>query len=323
MTPETLDRFASRSPAPSALRTMRPTEVLDEAFRTYRILAPILLRRSALPAVFVLASVLFWTRAFGPRLFTTTSPGDSAAQVAEAGFVLAVGLLVAGPLLVFGVVEATLQAVALASAYREGRWKGEAAAQAEARKAFPRAFGAGLWAFCVAGSIPVASFGLMALGGLLTSATSSDDAIPALLAILGGFGLFFGLFFAASIGGSYALAPAAALRGDRPRAACRRSRLLMAGDARVLSGVGTIWSVYGVLFVAALAESGGISLVAHYIPFARIAPGGGLFAEGLSLAIPFVVAWTLLPLWGTAVAILDGERRVRKEGYDIELLAKG
>ncbi len=323
MTPETLDRFAPRLPASAALRTMRPTEVLDEALRTYRILAPVLLRRSALPAVFVLASVLFWTRAFGPRLFTTNSPGDVAAQVGEAGFVLAVGLLVAGPLLVFGVVEATLQAVALAGAYREGRWKGEASAAAEARRAFPRAFGAGLWAFTVAALVPVVSFGFMAIGGLLAASTPSGDETPAFLAILGGFGVFAGLLLAGWAAGAYALAPAAALRGDGPREACRRSRRLMAGDGRVIGGGSTIWAVYFVLLVAAVAEWGGIALVREYVPFASVAPGGGLFSEALGLAVPFVVAWTLLPLWGTAVAVLDGERRVRKEGYDVELLAKG
>lgn len=301
---------------------MRPTEVLDEALRTYRILASILLRRSAVPAVFVLASVLFWTRAFGPRLLTTSSPGDVSAQVGEAVFVLAVGLLVAGPLLVFGMVEATLQAVALAGAYREGRWKGEAAAVAEARRAFPRAFGAGLWAFMVAALVPVASFGLMAIGGLLAAATPSGDETPAFLAIVGGFGFFVGLIVAGWALTAYALAPAAALRGDRPRAACRRSRRLMSGDARVLGGGGAVWAVLGVLAIAAFSEWGGIALVRQYVPFSQMV-GGGLFSEVLGLAVPFVVAWTLLPLWGTAVAVLDGERRVRKEGYDVELLSRG
>lgn len=323
MTPETLDRLAPRVPASSALRTMRPTEVLDEALRTYRILAPVLLRRSAVPAVLVLASVLFWTRAFGPRLFTTNAPGDVAAQVGEAGLVLAAGLLVAGPLFVFGVTEGTLQAVALAGAYREGRWKGEAAAGAEARRAFPRAFGAGLLAFLTASAIPVVSFAMMAFGGLLAAATPSGDETPAFLAGVGGIGFFVGLIVAAWAGGAYALVPAAALRGDGPRAACGRSRRLMRGDARVLGGGSTIWLVYFVLFIAALAEWGGIALVRDYVPFAKVAPGGGLFSEALGLASPFVVAWTLLPLWGTAVAVLDGERRVRKEGYDVELLSKG
>ena len=122
---------------------------------------------------------------------------------------------------------------------------------------------------------------------------------------------------------SYALAPAAALRGDGPRAACRRSRKLMAGDGRLPGGYGTVWAVYGVLFVSALAEWFGFRMVLDYVPFASVAPGGGLFAEVLSLAVPFVIAWTLLPLWGGAVAVMDGERRVRKEGYDVELLAKG
>jgi hypothetical protein len=71
-----------------------------------------------------------------------------------------------------------------------------------------------------------------------------------------------------------------------------------------------------------MAEWAGLALAVNYVPFASIAPGGGLFAEALSLAVPFVVAWTLLPFWGTAVAVIDVERRVRKEGYDVELLAR-
>ena len=270
-----------------------------------------------MPATFVLAAVTFWTRVFGPRLFTTTNPGDASAQVREAGFVLAVGLAVAGPLLVFGVAEATLQTVALATAYREGR------DEPDARRALPRAFGAGMLAFLVAGLAPLASFGVMMLASLVAEATPQGDSTAGVLAALGGVGLFAGLVVAAWAVGAYALAPAAALRGDGARAACRRSRRLMKGEGAVPSGYGTIWAVYGVLFLAALAESSGVALVDEWVPFERVAPGGGLFAEALSLGLPFLVAWTLLPLWGTAVAVIDGERRVRKEGYDVELLARG
>lgn len=302
---------------------MRPTEVLDEALRTYRILAPMLLRRSAVPAVFVLASVLFWTRAFGPRLFTTTSPGDVAAQVGESVFIVVVALLVAGPLLVFGVAEGSVQCVALATAYREGRWEGEAVAAAAARRAFPRAFGAGLWAFAAAAFVPVVSFGLMALGGYVAGFTAQNDSAAGVFALMGGFGLFIGFFTAAWAVGAYALAPAAALRGEGARAACRRSRRLMGGAGNVPSGYSTVWAVYGVLAIAAIAETSGIALAREILPFAAFVPGAGLFGEALSLAAPFVVAWTLLPLWGAAVAVMDGERRVRKEGYDVELLARG
>lgn len=320
VTPETLDRYSNgTSGRVSALRTLRSTEVLDEALRTYRVLAPALLRRSAVPAVFVLSSVLFWTRAFGPRLFTTTSPGNTAAQVMESGFVLAVGLLVAGPLLVFGVAEATLQAVALATPYREGRPIDEREATAQVRRAFPRTLGAGMWALLVAGLVPMSGFGLMAMGGLL--ADSSDAA--GVLALVGSLAFFLGGIFSLWAAGAYALAPAAALRGDRARAACRRSRLLMRGKDRIPGGYGTVWAIYGVILIAALAEWGGFTLLLDFVPFAKLAPGGELFAEAISLAIPFVIAWTLLPFWGTAVAVIDAERRVRMEGYDVELLAKG
>ncbi len=322
MTPETLDRFASGTSAGApALRTLRASEALDEALRTYRVLAPALLRRSAVPSVFVLASVLFWVRAFGPRLLTTNSPGDVTAQVGEAGFVLIVGLLIATPLLVFGIVEATLQAVALANPFREGLRADEIAASSAARRAFPRAFGAGLWTFALAGAIPLVSFGLMAAGSLLPS--GNDDQTAPVLAVLGVIGMFFGVLAAPWIVAAHALAPAAVLRGDGAFAACRRSRRLMAGVGRVSGGYGMIWTVYIVLLVAALAEWGGIRLLQSSIPGSGALPGGGVFSEALSLGVPFVVAWTLLPLWGTSVAVIDAERRVRKEGYDVELLRKG
>ncbi|RYG26303.1 hypothetical protein EON82_03900 [bacterium] len=318
MTPESLDRYSRGTSAGRALRTLRAGEVLDEALHTYRILAPALLRRSAVPAVFVLASVLFWTRAFLPRLFTTNSPGDVSAQVVEAAIILAVGLLVGGPLLVFGVSEATLQAVALVTPYLERRAVDEIGAASAARTAFPRTLGAGLWAFLVAGSVPAFGFGMMALGGLL----AENNEAAGWVALFGVFALLLGLIFSLWAAGAYALIPAATLRGDSVRQACRRSRELMKGTARIPGGYGTVWGVYGVLFFAALAEWTGFALALNYVPFAAIAPGGGLFAEALSLAVPFVVAWTLLPFWGTAVAVIDIERRVRKEGYDVELLAR-
>ena len=302
---------------------MRSTEIIDEALRVYRKLAPILLRRSAVPAVFVLASVLFWTRAFGPRLFTTNSPGDATAQVGEAIFVVAVGLLVAGPLMVFGVAEATLQAVALATPYREGRRVDEAATAARARAAFPRAFGAGLLAFALAGTGPVLAFGFMALGGFLSDSRSVGGSLAGAFALVGVLGMIVGLIAALWAVGAYALAPAAALGGEGARGACRRSRRLMAGSQRVPGAYGTVWAVYGIMAVAALAEWAGIELALSLVPKVGFVPGSGPFAEALSLAEPFVIAWTLLPFWGTAVAVIDGERRVRKEGFDVELLAKG
>jgi hypothetical protein len=324
VTPESLDRYSiGTSGGAPALRTLRSTEVLDEALRTYRVLAPTLLRRSAVPAVFVLASVLFWTRAFGPRLFTTSAGSSVTTQVGEAGFILAVGLLIGGPLLVFGVAEAALQAVALVTPYREGRPVDESAAGAAARRAFPRTLGAGLWAFLIAGSVPLLGFAMMALGGLAAAGTSDGDVSAGLLALAGSFALFGGMIFALWAVGAYALAPAATLRGEGARAACRHSRLLMSGTARIPGAYGTVWGVYAVIVVAALAEYAGIELARSLIPEAGGIPGGTLFAEALSLAEPFVIAWTLLPFWGTAIAVIDAERRVRKEGYDVELLAKG
>ena len=76
------------------------------------------------------------------------------------------------------------------------------------------------------------------------------------------------------------------------------------------------------LAITALAETLGIGLAVEYLPNTGAIPGVGLFGKVLSLAIPFLVAWTLLPFWGVAVAVVDGERRVRKEGYDVELLAR-
>jgi hypothetical protein len=221
--------------------------------------------------------------------------------------------------LVFGVSEATLQAVALVTAYREGRAVDEISSAASARMAFPRTLGAGLWALFVAGLVPALGFAMMALGGLLADGSDAGGVV----ALLGVFVLLLGLLFSLWAAGAYALIPAATLRGDGARQACRRSRELMKGTGRIPGGFGTIWGVYGVLFLAALAEWGGLALAVRYVPFASIAPGGGLFAEALSLAVPFVVAWTLLPFWGTAVAVIDTERRVRKEGYDVELLARG
>ena len=271
----------------------------------------------------VLASVLFCTRAFGPRLFTTASPGNASAQIVEAAFVFMAAVVVAGPLFVLGVAEATTQSVALARADRETGVGDERSPIERARFAFPRAFGAGLLAYGAVCVVPAFSFGLMAAGGYLAGVTSGNDATAGLLALAGGFGLLFGLLFALWAIGAYALAPACALRGAGVRAALGESRRLMAASGGVSGGLGAVWVVYGVLGIAVIAETVGLSLAVELLPLAGAIPGAGLFAEAISLGTPFVVAWTLLPLWGVAVAVIDVERRVRKEGYDVELLARG
>lgn len=322
MTPDLTDRYLSGTSGVEALRTLRSTEVLDEALRAYRANAPALLRRSALPAVFVLAAVTFWTRVFLPSLDTTHAPNDVSAQVIEAWLAVGSGLILGVPLFLLGITEATLQAVALISPIREGRRVDEIAANAAARKAFWPALGANLWTALLGLTVPLVAFGFMALGGQLTAHTAQDDATAGVFALLGVFGLLGGTGAALWVISAYALAPAEVLRGNGPIAACRRSRKLMSGRGSVPGGYGNIWAVYGVLLLATIAEAGGIEIAKLIFRLGTQVAGGGLFAEFLSLAEPFVVAWTLLPLWGAAIAVIEAERRVRKEGFDVELLAQ-
>jgi hypothetical protein len=47
----------------------------------------------------------------------------------------------------------------------------------------------------------------------------------------------------------------------------------------------------------------------------------GLILGVIDLLPAYLMVWTLVPIWATAVTIIYFERRTRREGYDIDVLA--
>jgi hypothetical protein len=43
--------------------------------------------------------------------------------------------------------------------------------------------------------------------------------------------------------------------------------------------------------------------------------------RAFDLIPPFLIIWTLLPVWASVITIVYYERKIRLEGYDIDVLA--
>ncbi|HSI72101.1 MAG TPA: hypothetical protein VK934_02905, partial [Fimbriimonas sp.] len=95
------------------------------------------------------------------------------------------------------------------------------------------------------------------------------------------------------------------------------------------SAFGSIHSVYFLLIVAGLIFLGSVEFafsmlsvperLSSWLAGSWVQP---LLLEALDLAPLYLVIWALVPAWATALTVIYYERRVRIEGYDIEVLGR-
>ena len=122
--------------------------------------------------------------------------------------------------------------------------------------------------------------------------------------------------------------PAAILEHLKANAAAKRSRQLLKRSGYHPSGTGTIWALYFMLVILMLVLDIGLyasfellSINEHVSNFFGQAAVGTLFLKALDLIPPFLTIWTLIPVWASVITIVYYERKIRLEGFDIDVLA--
>lgn len=305
-------------------------EVLDLALRLYQSIGLVMLKATALPSVFCFAAIAFITEFSIPMLFFTRTPGSTSGQIGEALATLGIGVAVGGPLFLIGIAYAAGVIVHLVSDYIGGRSPSEASAHRGARQRL-----GSLLLFNARDLIQAWSGMLLGFGGLVAGAVLADllpgnDMWPALATLVAVFAFVAALFIMPWILARHALAPAViCLEGQRPGPAIRRSIDLMRGMGWAPSGYFTIVLLYCVellllllIWIGAGASLGLVQSILDAQAMQSWPVIGVVLVKMLELAPLFVAIWTVIPVWFTTTTLLYFERRIRLEGYDIQLLAQ-
>lgn len=310
---------------------MRSNEVLDLAGRAYQAVGRPILGAVAIPSLFCLAGfIFFWSYAF-PALWTTRDPSSTGGQLVEALTALFLGVFVASPLFIIGAAYATMISTCLVADYMVGNVPHVQAAQRAALRRLPSLIGLFLRLLLFAIVFFAVSIGLLMVSALVTEGTGSDSlAGPAMLAALATLGIIVGFLWMPVVLCRFGLAPAAMLVEDvGVGKAMKRSVQLLKGERGHPSGWEAL--IHGCVLIAFLYLVGGWGLMAlaselglgSFLADQFVGTGwGDLLDSAFAYAPWFLVIWITIPLWATICTINYFERRVRKEGYDIEVLAQ-
>ncbi len=309
---------------------MTSAEMLDLALGAYRTLGWTLLRSALAPTLICTSAVAFVVDYVIPSLGTTRHVGDQAAQVVEAAITVGLAILVGLPLFAFGFAYISGVSVRLASEFTVGDQPDLEAAQRAARANLYRVTWVILRGLMLALLPFVISLALFFVGGFWTNSGADTDGIASGLVGLSFLGMLVGIVFFFLIAANQSLAAPVILIEELPwRAAVRRGRNLLRNVAFHGSGVGAMWSLYWYTalasFVIWLGAGGVLALLGARDVLDRALAGWPVQSVALTafdLLPIFLVIWAILPFWGVAATVIYYERRIRLEGYDIDLLAK-
>lgn len=310
------------------LRAMRTGEIIDSALRTYQRLGVTFLRLTAGPALLCLAASAFVLNYVLPGLLTTQNANDFVYQIGEVFVALALALFVGGPLFLIGLSYSTVLVVSLTSDDVLGNPPDIDAALKMARERLWVLFRLNMRELLSSLSGVFISTVIMLAGGFIAAKTPENDVTAGLVTLLGVLGLVAGFFVFLFFVGREALAASAVVLEDlTPAQAAKRSRDLQRNHPIQGSGAGPILSVYALLAFVALVLIGGMAAVQELLPFNGDdflggLPLGPLWTEAYTLLPIFITLWTLIPIWASVVTVSYYDRRIRLEGFDIEILAK-
>jgi hypothetical protein len=309
---------------------MTSTEVLNMAMRVYRQLGWSFLRLTVVPSIFCLGGLAFVLEYVLPSLFYTHQGSNFNGQIGEVATAIVLALLVGGPLFLLGLSYSSSVVIHLTSAYMLGEAIRPEQAVQSARNKVPALLRVSIRELALSTSGVLVALGLMALGAVVSQHTSTDSPVSGFLFFIGVLGLLGGggVFLYVVI--LHALAPAVAvLEGANGKQASKRSTWLLKATWGHPAGTYALAEVVALMCFFGFIEWVGfealfqlLELPKHLEQAINGASLGGLIEAAFDLVPPFLVVWTVLPIWAVCVTIVYYERRIRLEGYDIEALAQ-
>ena len=273
--------------------------------------------------------MFFWSFAV-PTFFSTKDPNSTATQFAEAGIALGLGIFVAAPLFILGMAYSSTIATHMVSDFMVGNVPNLQGAKRGAKRKLKSVFGllmrevlGGCFFFLIA-------LVLLFLSVILTESTESGDFTPVFTSILGTLGIVAGIIWAPLSMVRDGLSPAAMIMEDMgTSASIKRSRSLLKSEGPHATGYDPLVHTLVLIAILYLVGAWGLMALSSELGIGSFLADqfvGSSWADVLNAAFDFLpwflVIWVTIPLWSTVTTILYFERRVRKEGYDIEVLAQ-
>jgi hypothetical protein len=259
----------------------------------------------------------------GRNLLTTSSPDSVMSQAGELMLVLGIGTLAAAPLVLVAYAYMSAVTSLYVSDITLGRTPHTGSIQRRVLASLP---GITIVIFLVVlralGGLAI-GFGLLLLSALLDSQGAGASSMAPVVALLGVVGIIGGVVLFFVFAARDLLAPVIMLQeGAKPLTSLRRSRTLSASGSGVM----------GLLFVTLLIQLllwGSLQLPAgllqDYLLSQGVASGNLVLKVLYSLLSSFGAYASFLlvhPVFIAGVTVVYFDRRVRGEGFDIELLAQ-
>jgi hypothetical protein len=274
-----------------------------------------------------IAFVLFYVL---PSLFVTHHGADVNGQLGETAVSVALAFVIGGPLFLIGLSYISAVVIHLTSDYMLGRTLRPDQAIRTAAASVLALLVVSIRELALSMSGVFVAIGMMALGGVISQHTATDSPYGGIVVLCGFGGLVAGAILFVYVVSLHGLAPAiSVLEGASGKQASQRSSWLMKAQFGHLSGTGALFSAFGLMLFAAVVEWSGFAALFGMLDLNRhiedLVSGSsiaGLIEAAFGLVPPFLVVWTILPVWAAVVTILYYDRRIRLEGYDIETLAE-
>jgi hypothetical protein len=288
-----------------------------------------LLRISVGPALLCLASVSFTTEYALPRFLVTDHPEVFQAQIGEAMVTFALLVFIAGPVFLTGVAATVAGVTVLVSDYILGNVPDERLAQRRVVEVLPRLFVLSFRdAFIQFGGFLFVFF-VFATAAYLGSFGPQYSDLSGWMFMFGCLAIIPAVIFFLYNGGVRALTPSVLILEDLGiREASKRSKYL--AKARDPRGTGqfTLFQVsMTAIFLMILLEVGIyamksiLGLDAQLQSLTNLLPFPALWQQAIDLVPIYLALWFTIPFIASAATLLYYDRRIRFEGYDIEVLA--
>jgi hypothetical protein len=173
------------------------------------------------------------------------------------------------------------------------------------------------------------SAAIIGFGGYVNQKTDSSDITAGVLVFIGGAAMLAGIvLFLYFIAWDALSIPVAILEKCPAGQSVRRSRQLLKRAGYHPGGTGTIWSLYVLLAILLMVLQIGMGVSVELVSaHERIESVFGptaltaLSTKLLDLLPTFLTLWTLIPVWASVITIVYYERKIRIEGFDIDILA--
>lgn len=308
------------------MRPMLSSELMDLSLQIYQTLGRRVLSLTAGSTLVTTFAACFVGNVLVPRVFQTTSPGSVGTQLIEAGTVVVIALLVAIPLFLVGVSYSLAVVIQLVSDYMNGRIQTTENTVLSAVSSWKRLTVLNFWESLQSTSGLIISLVVLSVSALASEAGSPESQL--VTGMIGVAGVVLGFLVYLLVISSHALAaPIVHLEGLSSRAAMKRSQYLLKRENQIPGGGQTIGSTFALLLLLMLIIPGGLTGVIEGVGIrswvSSVLMGVPMrepIVAILDYAPVFLLLWTSIPIWGAMTTILYYERRIRKEGYDIEVL---